>query len=77
MDSKQGIQDLPLEQQQRIASCREAVLRAPDDPQAHSQLAEAYLAADKVDLALGELETAAELQPNSASIYYQIGNNYW
>ena len=77
MDSKQGIQDLPLEQQQKIASCREAVLRAPDDPQAHSQLAEAYLAADKVDLALGELETAAELQPNSASIHYQIGRIHY
>lgn len=73
MESKQGIQGLPLEQQQKIASCREAVLHAPDDPQAHSQLAEAYLTADKVDLALGELEIAAELQPNSASVHYQIG----
>ena len=73
MESKQGIQDLPLEQQQEITSCREAVLRAPDDPQAHSQLAKAYLAADKTDLALGELEIAAELQPGSASIHYQLG----
>lgn len=73
MDSKQGIQDLPLKQQQRIASCREQVLQAPDDPQAHGQLAEAYLMADKVDLALGELEIAEKLQPHSASIHYQLG----
>jgi tetratricopeptide (TPR) repeat protein len=73
MESKQRIQDLPLEQQQKIASCREAVLRAPDDPQAHIELAKAYLAADKAELALGELEIAAQLQPGSASIHHNLG----